>query len=129
MIITIDTEKDKPEDIRRFLSELFMAEIKAEPKQLSEPDRTDKVKFPKRYGKAKETTLQIIDYIGTGSVREILKYTDMPEETIRASLSKLKKEKLVDTTTTYPKKYYRRGHNPELNEHLKNAIGKKVSNF
>lgn len=80
--------------------------------------------------KVKDLILEVLDKYGSMEALEISKYTGAREDSVRVQLAKFKKEKIVDTSTTRPVKYFltKKGDD-ELQDALKNAIGTPVSNF
>ncbi len=84
--------------------------------------------FPKIHGQRNETILQVIDHIEGGTVFDIMKYCEYEEASVRNALAQMKKAKEVETSTTSPKKYFRRGENKDLAFALKECKSKRKSN-
>lgn len=150
MEIKINTETDKPEEIKKFLQELFSVEktekieekgsietcvpekpwkeIKKKPKD--EPRNLEGIWFPKIHGKTRETVLDIVKRLEYCSRLEVSKVTDIAESTITGTLSSLKKEGILDSSNDKPKKYWIKDKgDPRLKDALSNSKGVKVSNW
>lgn len=117
-----DTETDKDK-----IEALFKAIQTTEVKPTEQPI-TSKVLFPKIHGKGKETVFAIIERFEPVTRAEMYTKTDISEASINNYIFQLKTEKIIDTTTEKPVKYFIKAHgNPNMKEML--TKGKVVNHM
>ena len=107
--VTFDTNNEKDLESIKRMSEIFIDFLPTEEKK-----ETEKVLYPKIYGKGKETVLLAINKNDGVRVSDLRTLTGLSMDTINQYLSKLVREKKVTKSNTTPRVYYKIGENSDL---------------